>query len=87
MMQIGEVGKQTSLTVDAIRFYEKRKLLPKPGSGIRRTRLSMPEHLVFAAYMYLRWFCLTILASGVRCCSPSRSYLVTLNGLPSTGVS
>jgi MerR family regulatory protein len=28
-MQIGEVAKRTSLTVDAIRFYEKRKLLPK----------------------------------------------------------
>jgi hypothetical protein len=27
-MQIGEVAKRTSLTVDAIRFYEKRKLLP-----------------------------------------------------------
>ncbi len=28
-MQIGEVAKRSSLTVDAIRFYEKRKLLPK----------------------------------------------------------
>jgi hypothetical protein len=28
-MQIGEVSKRTCLTVDAIRFYEKRKLLPK----------------------------------------------------------
>ena len=28
-MQIGAVAKRTSLTVDAIRFYEKRKLLPK----------------------------------------------------------
>jgi hypothetical protein len=28
-MQIGDVAKRTSLTVDAIRFYEKRKLLPK----------------------------------------------------------
>jgi DNA-binding transcriptional MerR regulator len=26
-MQIGEVAKRSSLTVDAIRFYEKRKLL------------------------------------------------------------
>jgi DNA-binding transcriptional MerR regulator len=28
-MQIGEVAERTSLTVDAIRFYEKRKLLLK----------------------------------------------------------
>jgi DNA-binding transcriptional MerR regulator len=27
-MQIDEVSKRTSLTVDAIRFYEKRRLLP-----------------------------------------------------------
>jgi len=28
-MQIGEVAKLTALTVDAIRFYERRVLLPK----------------------------------------------------------
>jgi len=28
-MQIGELAKRTTLTVDAIRFYEKRRLLPK----------------------------------------------------------
>jgi len=28
-MQIGELAKRTTLTVDAIRFYEKRHLLPK----------------------------------------------------------
>ena len=28
-MQIGELAKRTTLTVDAIRFYEKRQLLPK----------------------------------------------------------
>ena len=28
-MQIGDVAKRTSLTADAIRFYEKRKLLPR----------------------------------------------------------
>lgn len=28
-MRIGEVARRKSLTVDAIRFYEKRKLLPK----------------------------------------------------------
>jgi MerR family copper efflux transcriptional regulator len=38
-MQIGEVAKRTSLTVDAIRFYEKRKLLPKAVRSAGRFRL------------------------------------------------
>ena len=38
-MQIGEVAKRTSLTVDAIRFYEKRKLLPKAVRTAGRFRL------------------------------------------------
>ena len=38
-MQIGEVSKRTSLTVDAIRFYEKRKLLPKAARSSGRFRL------------------------------------------------
>jgi DNA-binding transcriptional MerR regulator len=29
-IQIGELAKRTALTVDAIRFYERRHLLPKP---------------------------------------------------------
>jgi DNA-binding transcriptional MerR regulator len=38
-MQIGEVAQRTSLTVDAIRFYEKRKLLPKADRSAGRFRL------------------------------------------------
>ncbi len=38
-MRIGEVAKRTSLTVDAIRFYEKRKLLPKAVRSAGRFRL------------------------------------------------
>jgi hypothetical protein len=38
-MQIGEVAKRTSLTVDAIRFYEKRKLLPMAVRSAGRFRL------------------------------------------------
>ena len=38
-MQIGEVSKRTSLTVDAIRFYEKRRLLPKAVRSAGRFRL------------------------------------------------
>lgn len=38
-MQIGEVAERTALTVDAIRFYEKRKLLPKASRSAGRFRL------------------------------------------------
>jgi DNA-binding transcriptional MerR regulator len=38
-IQIGEVAKRSSLTVDAIRFYEKRKLLPKADRSAGRFRL------------------------------------------------
>ena len=37
-MQIGEVAQRASLTVDAIRFYEKRKLLPKADRSAGRFR-------------------------------------------------
>src|SRR5262249_1067410 len=39
MMQIGEIAKRTCLTVDAIRFYEKRKLMPKADRSAGRFRL------------------------------------------------
>jgi len=38
-MQIGELAKRSSLSVDAIRFYEKRKLLPKAFRSAGRFRL------------------------------------------------
>ncbi len=38
-MQIGEVAGRTALTVDAIRFYEKRNLLPKASRSAGRFRL------------------------------------------------
>jgi MerR family copper efflux transcriptional regulator len=38
-MQIGEVAKRAALTVDAIRFYEKRRLLPKAVRSAGRFRL------------------------------------------------
>ena len=38
-MQIGELAKRTALTVDAIRFYEKRRLIPKPVRSAGRFRL------------------------------------------------
>jgi MerR family copper efflux transcriptional regulator len=38
-MQIGGLAKRTALTVDAIRFYEKRRLLPKPMRSAGRFRV------------------------------------------------
>ena len=37
--QIGELAKRSHLTVDAIRFYERRKLLPTPIRTASRFRL------------------------------------------------
>src|SRR6266498_2006488 len=39
VMQIGEVAKLTALSVDAIRFYERRALLPKAPRTIGRFRI------------------------------------------------
>jgi MerR family transcriptional regulator, copper efflux regulator len=53
-MQIGEVAKRSSLTVDAIRFYEKRNLLPKALRSAGRFRLygaSTVERLHFIQQM------------------------------------
>jgi DNA-binding transcriptional MerR regulator len=38
-MQIGEAAKRASLTVDAIRFYERRALLPKAARTMGRFRM------------------------------------------------
>jgi len=53
-MQIGEVAKRSSLIVDAIRFYEKRKLLPKAVRSAGRFRLygqGTVERLLFIHQM------------------------------------
>jgi MerR family Zn(II)-responsive transcriptional regulator of zntA len=42
-MQIGEAAKRTSLTPDAIRFYERRDLLPKAKRTEGRFRLHTQE--------------------------------------------
>ena len=42
-MQIGEVAKRASLTVDAIRFYERRRLLPNAIRTAGRFRLYTEE--------------------------------------------
>ena len=44
-LQIGEVARQTELTVDAIRFYEKRRLLPKAMRTTGHFRLYTTEDI------------------------------------------
>jgi DNA-binding transcriptional MerR regulator len=44
-LHIGEVARRTELTVDAIRFYEKRRLLPKAMRTTGRFRLYTMEEI------------------------------------------
>lgn len=54
-IHIGELARQTDLTVDSIRFYEKQKLLPKPARSAGRFRLygtDDVERLLFIREMH-----------------------------------
>jgi len=42
-LRIGDLAKRTSLSVEAIRFYEKRELLPPPARSSGRFRLYSPD--------------------------------------------
>ena len=44
-MQIGELARRTALTVDAIRFYERRQLLPKATRSTGGFRLYTAEDI------------------------------------------
>jgi MerR family mercuric resistance operon transcriptional regulator len=60
--QIGELAKRSHLTVDAIRFYERRKLLPAPIRTAGRFRLythNDVERLRFIRQMQTLGFSLT----------------------------
>ena len=60
-MQIGELAKRTSLTVDAIRFYERRQLLPKATrstGGFRLYTTDDIERLHFIRQMHALGFSL-----------------------------
>lgn len=55
VIQIGELAKQTTLSVDAIRFYEKRHLLPKAArssGGFRLYTASDVDQLRFIRQMH-----------------------------------
>lgn len=52
--QIGELARRTALSIDAIRFYERRKLLPPASRSAGRFRLYTPgdiERLRFVRQM------------------------------------
>ena len=54
-MQIGELARRTAFTVDAIRFYEKRQLLPKAArstGGFRLYTTGDIEQLHFIRQMH-----------------------------------
>lgn len=46
MFRIGQAAKQTSVSVDTIRFYERRGLLPKPSRTKGHFRLYTEDDLV-----------------------------------------
>jgi DNA-binding transcriptional MerR regulator len=50
-MQIGEVAKRTALSVDAIRFYERRALLPKALRSAGRFRLYSGDDVARLAFI------------------------------------
>ena len=60
-MQIGELAKRTTLSIDAIRFYEKRELLPKATrstGGFRLYTTGDVEQLQFIRQMHEMGFSL-----------------------------
>ena len=44
-LQIGEVAKRASVSIDTIRYYEKVKLLPRPTRSSGGFRLFAAEHI------------------------------------------
>ena len=86
-LQIGEVAKRTTLSVDAIRFYERRKLLPAPFRSAGRFRLYTTddiERLQFVQRMQSLGFSLeeikqlmAIRADKAHACAAVRQFLKT----------
>ena len=85
--QIGELAKRTALSIDAIRFYERRKLLPPAPRSAGRFRLYTPdaiEHLRFVRRMQGLGFSLQeikelmgVRADRAHACSAVRQFLET----------
>jgi DNA-binding transcriptional MerR regulator len=44
-MQIGQLAKETGVSVQTVRFYEREKLLPEPARKDSGYRMYRPEHV------------------------------------------
>jgi DNA-binding transcriptional MerR regulator len=85
--QIGELARRTALSIDAIRFYERRKLLPAPFRSAGRFRLYTKddiERLQFVQRMQRLGFSLeevkklmAIRADKAHACAAARQFLKT----------
>ena len=85
--QIGELARRTALSIDAIRFYERRKLLPPASRSAGRFRLYTPdaiERLRFVRRMQGLGFSLQeikelmgVRADRTHACSAVREFLKT----------
>lgn len=85
--QIGELAKRTTLSIDAIRFYERRKILPPASCSAARFRLYTPddiERLRFVQRMQRLGFSLEevkqlmgIRADKAHACAAVRQFLKT----------
>jgi MerR family Zn(II)-responsive transcriptional regulator of zntA len=85
--QIGELARRTDLSIDAIRFYERRKLLPAPFRSAGRFRLYTTddiERLQFVQRMQRLGFSLeevkklmAIRADKAHACATVRHFLKT----------
>jgi DNA-binding transcriptional MerR regulator len=88
--QIGELARRTALTIDAIRFYERRKLLPPAFRSAGRFRLYTTddiERLRFVQRLQRLGFSLeeikqliTIRADRAHACAAVRQFLKTKLG-------
>src|SRR5256885_14832736 len=85
--QIGELARRTALSIDAIRFYERRKLLPPASRSAGRFRLYTSddiERLRFVRRMQRLGFSLQeikklmgVRAERAHACSAVRQFLKT----------
>lgn len=86
-LQIGELAKRTALSIDAIRFYERRKILPSAFRSAGRFRLYTTddiERLRFVQRMQRLGFSLeeikqlmAIRADKAHACAAVRQFLKT----------
>jgi DNA-binding transcriptional MerR regulator len=68
-LKIGEVARRAGITVDAVRFYERRSVLPAPArraSGYRQYSEATIERIMFARSLQALGFALDEIADLLR---------------------